>query len=203
MSMDFFGSPFSVLGVKKIMRKTGEVVEVIASDIKDNGARSDGDWVSYIDSNGVEHIKEHLNLQFDFKDEDTWQARMDKLLEEAKGIDRWEQRRYELVKEYVLRDLAHENVNSDRAVLFADNVIAAMKKSPEATEFIEGVQMDDGYENIGVGQIVEAIDGLERLKRFVFIDRKDIVGYRGDNGRWAVGDKVKVYIKEFNPKKGL
>ena len=57
MSMDFFGSPFSVLGVKKIMRKTGEVVEVIASDIKDNGARSDGDWVSYIDSNGVEHIK--------------------------------------------------------------------------------------------------------------------------------------------------
>ena len=128
---------------------------------------------------------------------------MDKLLEEAKGIDRWEQRRYELVKEYVLRDLAHENVNSDRAVLFADNVIAAMKKSPEATEFIEGVQMDDGYENIGVGQIVEAIDGLERLKRFVFIDRKDIVGYRGDNGRWAVGDKVKVYIKEFNPKKGL
>lgn len=124
MSMDFFGSPFSVLGVKKIMRKTGEVVEVIASDIKDNGARSDGDWVSYIDSNGVEHIKEHLNLQFDFKDEDTWQARMDKLLEEAKGIDRWEQRRYELVKEYVLG----KDKTVGYAVSAADEIISALKE---------------------------------------------------------------------------
>lgn len=131
MSMDFFGSPFSVLGVKKIMRKTGEVVEVIASDIKDNGARSDGDWVSYIDSNGVEHIKEHLNLQFDFKDEDTWQARMDKLLEEAKGIDRWEQRRYELVKEMFLTAYKEDPslilcIVSD-LVKHADEVIDALK----------------------------------------------------------------------------
>lgn len=130
MSMDFFGSPFSVLGVKKIMRKTGEVVEVIASDIKDNGARSDGDWVSYIDSNGVEHIKEHLNLQFDFKDEDTWQARMDKLLEEAKGIDRWEQRRYELVKDYVLC----KGKTVGYAVSAADEIISALKNSPEEVE---------------------------------------------------------------------
>lgn len=132
MSMDFFGSPFSVLGVKKIMRKTGEVVEVIASDIKDNGARSDGDWVSYIDSKGVEHIKEHLNLQFDFKDEDTWQARMDKLLEEAKGIDRWEQRRYELVKEMFLSDKYEGEIGD--YVETADKIIAALKKSPEAEE---------------------------------------------------------------------
>lgn len=195
MSMDFFGSPFSVLGVKKIMRKTGEVVEVIASDIKDNGARSDGDWVSYIDSYGVEHIKEHLNLQFDFKDEDTWQARMDKLLEEAKGIDRWEQRRYELVKEMAIG----KGWTIDTAFSVAEEIISALKN----TEFVEGVQMDDGYDNIGIGEIVDAVDGPEHLKKFVFTDRKDIVGFRGDNGRWAVGDKVKVYIKEFNPKKGL
>lgn len=124
--MDFFGSPFSVLGVKKIMRKTGEVVEVIASDIKDNGARSDGDWVSYIDSYGIEHIKEHLNLQFDFKDEDTWQARMDKLLEEAKGIDRWEQRRYELAKEFVMKGLAE---SARDAVDMADILIEELKPS--------------------------------------------------------------------------
>jgi hypothetical protein len=197
--MDFFGSPFSVLGVKKIMRKTGEVVEVIASDIKDNGARSDGDWVSYIDSYGVEHIKEHLNLQFDFKDEDTWQARMDKLLEEAKGIDRWEQRRYELVKEMVIE----KGWTLDTAFSVAEEIISTLKKYPEATEFVEGVQMDDGYDNIGIGEIVESIDGAEHLKKFVFTDRKDIVGFRGDSGRWAVGDKVKVYIKEFEPKKGL
>ena len=196
MSMDFFGSPFSVLGVKKIMRKTGEVVEVIASDIKDNGARSDGDWVSYIDSNGVEHIKEHLNLQFDFKDEDTWQARMDKLLEEAKGIDPWEQRRYELAKEFVTDGLA----DIDGAVAMADELIAELKKEPKSDD-----EKEDDYENIGVGEIVDAYseDGIKHAKKFVFTDRKDIVGFRGDDGRWEFGDKVKVYIKKFTPKKGL
>ena len=196
MSMDFFGSPFSVLGVKKIMRKTGEVVEVIASDIKDNGARSDGDWVSYIDSNGVEHIKEHLNLQFDFKDEDTWQARMDKLLEEAKGIDPWEQRRYELAKEFVADGLA----DIDVAVAMADELIAELKKEPKSDD-----EKEDDYENIGVGEIVDAYseDGIKHAKKFVFTDRKDIVGFRGDDGRWEFGDKVKVYIKKFTPKKGL
>lgn len=34
----------------------------------------EGDWVTYIDSNGKEHIKEHLNIQLDFKPvvNDTW-----------------------------------------------------------------------------------------------------------------------------------
>lgn len=52
---------------KMILRSTGEEVEVIDSDIKERGARSDEDWVTYIDSEGKEHIKEHLNIKLDFK----------------------------------------------------------------------------------------------------------------------------------------
>lgn len=52
---------------KYILRSTGEEVEIIDADIRYRGERSDDDWVTYIDSNGNEHIKEHLNLQLDFK----------------------------------------------------------------------------------------------------------------------------------------
>lgn len=52
---------------KSILRSTGEEVEIIDSEIKERGARSDEDWVTYIDSEGNEHIREHLNLQLDFK----------------------------------------------------------------------------------------------------------------------------------------
>ena len=55
------------IGGKSILRSTGEEVEIIDSQIKERGARSDEDWVTYIDSEGNEHIKEHLNLQLDFK----------------------------------------------------------------------------------------------------------------------------------------
>lgn len=61
-------------GGKNILRSTGEEVEIIDSQIKERGARSEEDWVTYIDSNGNEHIREHLNLQLDFKPvvNDTW-----------------------------------------------------------------------------------------------------------------------------------
>ena len=61
-------------GGKSILRSTGEEVEIIDADIRYRGERSDDDWVTYIDSNGDEHIKEHLNLQLDFKPvvNDTW-----------------------------------------------------------------------------------------------------------------------------------
>ena len=55
------------IGGKSILRSTGEEVEIIDSEIKERGARTDEDWVTYIDSNGKEHIKEHLNIQLDFK----------------------------------------------------------------------------------------------------------------------------------------
>ena len=67
----FMMPPF---GGKSILRSTGEEVEIIDAEIKERGARSDEDWVTYIDSNGNEHIKEHLNIQLDFKPviNDTW-----------------------------------------------------------------------------------------------------------------------------------
>lgn len=55
------------IGGKMIRRSTGEEVEIIDSQIKERGARSDEDWVTYIDSEGKEHIKEKLNIQLDFK----------------------------------------------------------------------------------------------------------------------------------------
>ena len=62
------------IGGKSILRSTGEEVEIIDAEIKERGARSEEDWVTYIDSDGNEHIKEHLNLQLDFKPviNDTW-----------------------------------------------------------------------------------------------------------------------------------
>ena len=63
-SNTFMIPPF---GGKSILRSTGEEVEIIDSQIKDRGARSDEDWVTYIDSEGKEHIKEKLNIQLDFK----------------------------------------------------------------------------------------------------------------------------------------
>lgn len=55
------------IGGKSILRSTGEEVEIIDFEAKERGDRTDEDWVTYIDSNGNEHIKEHLNIQLDFK----------------------------------------------------------------------------------------------------------------------------------------
>lgn len=65
---------FPPIGGKSILRSTGEEVDIIDAEIKERGDRSDEDWVTYIDSNDKEHIKEHLNLQLDFKPviNDTW-----------------------------------------------------------------------------------------------------------------------------------
>ena len=62
---------------KYILRSTGEEVEVIDFNLPNRGMRTEtkdltltfdeGDWVTYIDFNGKEHIKEHLNIQLDFK----------------------------------------------------------------------------------------------------------------------------------------
>ena len=67
------------IGGKSILRSTGEEVEIIDSEIKERGARSEEDWVTYIDSNGKEHIREHLNIQLDFKpgSNDVWRTVMD------------------------------------------------------------------------------------------------------------------------------
>ena len=66
-------------GSKSILRSTNEEVEIIDAEIKERGIRSDEDWVTYIDSNGKEHIRKHLNLQLDFKPlcTDTWNTMFD------------------------------------------------------------------------------------------------------------------------------
>lgn len=185
----------SLFPLKYRLRKTDEPVEIVAWETADKGARSESDWVSYIDASGAEHIKEHLTLEWDF----VIDSPFDKVLSGGFGsldkLDIWESRRYELAKEFLTDGLA----DIEGAVAMADELITKLKESPEATEFVEGVQMDDGYENIGIGEIVIAIDGPELLKKFVFTDLKDIVGFRGDGGRWNVGDRVKVYIKRLEP----
>ena len=55
------------IGGKSILRSTGEEVEIIDFETKIRGDRADEDWVTYIDSQGKEHIRERLNIQLDFK----------------------------------------------------------------------------------------------------------------------------------------
>lgn len=75
--------------MKKKLRKTGEVVDVIDFCCILIRERNDDDWVSYIDSKGVEHHTERgLNIYWDFEDVEE---------ELTKEID-WEQRRFELIK---------------------------------------------------------------------------------------------------------
>lgn len=184
----------SLFPLKYRLRKTDEPVEIVAWETVEKGARSENDWVSYIDASGVEHFKEHLTLEWDFVMDSPFDSLMSKF-EPTKlpEFDPWEARRYELAKEFVLKGRAD---SARGAVAMADFLVKELKLKGEV---VEGIQMDDGYENIGIGEIVEAIDGPERLKKFVFTDKKDIVGFRGDGGRWTVGDRVKVYIKRLEP----
>ena len=56
--------------MKKKLRKTGEIVDVISYNKYTSTARnSELDWVSYIDSKGMEHEHEkRLNIYWDFED---------------------------------------------------------------------------------------------------------------------------------------
>ena len=75
---------------KYIIRSTGEEVEVIAFNLPNQGIRTkaddkvfeQGDWVTYIDSEGKEHIRENLNIQLDFKPQGS--DMLDKILDVAK-----------------------------------------------------------------------------------------------------------------------
>ena len=91
-------------GGKSILRSTGEEVEIIDSEIKERGARNDEDWVTYIDSDGKEHIKEHLNLQLDFKSivNDTWNSMFDWAKNNKMPTTR-NSRIFEVAKELVLK----------------------------------------------------------------------------------------------------
>lgn len=121
----------SLFPLKYRLRKTDELVEIVAWETADKGARSESDWVSYIDSAGVEHIKEHLTLEWDF----VIDSPFEKIISGGFGsslpaFDPWEARRYELTKEFILR----YDVEPGLAVTRADAIISALKEAPEAEE---------------------------------------------------------------------
>lgn len=126
--------------MKKRIRKTREIVDVIAYYNCYCSERDTTDSVSYIDSKGVEHHNEKgLNLWWDFEN-----------MEEAPNTDiDWEQRRYEIAKT-MLHAIYLDDGNAERAdkssfgfkykgfqdsakeaVRFADALIAELKKGGE------------------------------------------------------------------------
>lgn len=109
--------------MKKRIRKTGEIVDVISYGRYTSTARnSDLDWVSYIDSRGREYEHEKgLNLYWDFED-------IEKTL--STDID-WEQRRYEIAKDILAAtyDFPMDGKSYTKvAVGVADALIAELKK---------------------------------------------------------------------------
>ena len=119
----------SLFPLKYRLRKKDEPVEIVAWETAEKGARSENDWVSYIDSAGVEHIKEHLTLEWDFVIDSPFESLMSKW-EPTKlpEFDPWEARRYELAKEFLLHGLADSAKGS---VAMADFLIAELKPKEE------------------------------------------------------------------------
>ena len=127
--------------MKKRIRKTGEIVDVIAWYNIMGAERDKDDSVSYIDSKGNECMKVGgLNLAWDFED-----------VEEVLSTDiDWKQRRFDIAKSCIngilgndeMVDLANDvglkkscrdiptNV-AEMAVAFADALIAELKKGGE------------------------------------------------------------------------
>lgn len=111
------------IGGKSILRSTGEEVEIIDSEIKERGARSDEDWVTYIDSNGKEHIREHLNIQLDFKPvvNDTWNKVFDFAKDNKMPTTR-NYRIFEVAKELVVKGVIPISVAVSTATQLVDEV---------------------------------------------------------------------------------
>lgn len=118
---------------KYIIRKTNEEVEVLAFNQPDRGGRSnyekhkadyEYDWVSYIDSNGVEHIKEHLNILFDFKPviNDTWNSMFN--WAKNKMPTTRNSRIFEVAKELFMESRSTENIPQivEAAAMLVDKV---------------------------------------------------------------------------------
>ena len=71
----------SDLKSKYVFRTTGEEVEIVSFFKEKEGERSINDWVSYIDSEGNEHYREHYNIDFDLKQTDKLDEYFKKLLD--------------------------------------------------------------------------------------------------------------------------
>lgn len=113
--------------MKKRIRKTGEIVDVIAWYNLMGAERDKDDSVSYIDSNGNECVKvEGLNLAWDFED-----------AEEALSTDiNWEQVRVNAAISALQGFAASPQIASTEtlvrwSVCAADSLIAELKKGGE------------------------------------------------------------------------
>lgn len=84
--------------------------------------------MSYIDAEGVEHIKEHLTLEWDFVIQTPFEKGfLDAFKSDLPKFDAWENRRYELV-----RTLAVEkDAPLDDAIARADEIIARLNPEGE------------------------------------------------------------------------
>lgn len=111
------------IGGKSILRSTGEEVEIIDFEAKERGDRTDEDWVTYIDSKGSEHIKEHLNLQLDFKPvvNDTWNKVFDFAKSNKMPTTR-NCRIFEVAKELIINHGYKITVAVDKATELVDMV---------------------------------------------------------------------------------
>ena len=115
--------------MKKRLRKTGEIVDVIDWHNYCEKDRDKDDWVSYVDANGVEHHNEKgLNIYWDFEN-----------VEEGltKEID-WEQLRIKAAVSALQGFASNPNITSvtdkelaEWSVSCADYLIAELKKGGE------------------------------------------------------------------------
>lgn len=110
--------------MKKRIRKTGEIVDVIAYYNLMGPERNSNDSISYIDSKGEEHCHEKgLNLWWDFEDIEE---------ELTKDID-WEQVRIKAAISALQGSAASPQIASTEtlvrwSVIAADALIAELKK---------------------------------------------------------------------------
>ena len=106
--------------MKKRIRKTGEIVDVIMFTAPNGTDRDDTrDFVDYIDSKGRERKRVPMNIYWDFEDVEK---------ELTKEID-WEQRRYCIAKDVFasIYDIFQNEHLEKVAVRAADALIAELK----------------------------------------------------------------------------
>jgi len=111
--------------MKKRIRKTGEIVDVISWTAPFGTNRNDTrDFVSYIDSKGRERVNVPMNFYWEFED-----------VEEVLSTDiDWEQRRYEIAKDILAATYDYPmdgKPYAKIAVGIADAFIAELKKGGE------------------------------------------------------------------------
>ena len=125
-------SPLGLLGLSAVytIRKTGEVVEVVASNMVECGARNEDDWVTYIDSKGEEHIKEHLNLALDFKTTSAMANVFENLYNPIKTPSTENIRLFEVTKSLVV----DKDYSVEKAVSVAKEIVEATKENQEESK---------------------------------------------------------------------